>query len=114
MLRPRLFRSLIAGLTGLIFLSLVGVIFSAPTVPSWPGQSKVPSTMNSTLGFEKVLLLSLPEYQSVLCLTNVNRRTDRRDHMSLAFKMTGMQPALVLNLIWILVDVFLVYSWSQA
>jgi len=64
MLRPRLFRWLIACLTGFIFLSLAGVLFSGPAVPSWPGRSKVPSTMNSTLGFEKVLLVSLPEYRS--------------------------------------------------
>lgn len=64
----------------------------------------VPAPLNASLGFGKIFYISLPTYlhhpRVLIC-----RRTDRQDHMSLAFSLTGLTPAEVTQ------SLFSVFKW---
>lgn len=50
---------------------------------------EVPSTFNESLGFGKIYYVSLPSYIRH-SLVLICRRTDRQDHMSLTFYVSGL------------------------
>ena len=60
-------------------------LFESPSIPPT-------APFNATLGFEKILLISLPEYSPLIRFQylHLQRRTDRRDAMSLAFRISGI------------------------
>jgi hypothetical protein len=86
------------GLLSVVFWLYIflGIDF-IPQIPKF--QNLIPEPVfacfNGSLGFGKVMLLSLPSYLLLPCVVLTGRRTDRRDAMSLVFEMSRMDPALV-------------------
>lgn len=57
-------------------------------------EKRIPAPLNASLGFGKLYYISLPSYASRY-LVLICRRTDRQDHMSLAFYVSELTPAEV-------------------
>lgn len=57
-------------------------------------ERRIPAPLNASLGFGKLYYISLPSY-TPRNLVLICRRTDRQDHMSLAFYVSELTPAEV-------------------
>ena len=60
-------------------------------------EQSLAAPFNGSLGFAKIFYISLPECV-YLCFWLISRRTDRQDHMSLAFYLSGLKAGEVSRL----------------
>lgn len=65
-----------------------------PSVINMPEEHPVPKPFNASLGFEKIYYISLPTHVHH-SLVLICSRTDRQDHMRLAFYLSGVASAEV-------------------